>query len=91
MYEFINPVSGKPMKSILPNDILMKIADLIEIELKQREVYYERKPGTTVFRLTDHGMAFFHAAQRNANRKLVDDGVITMEMLIKDAEANGVL
>ena len=88
-HEFTNPITGKPMKSILPDEVLSQISDLIETDLKAKDIYYEREGN--IFRVPEYALDILFEAQWKANCKLVDQGVITMQMLQKDAEENGAL
>lgn len=77
---------GEELKSILPNEVMEKIMEYIEQELRQKNIYYERNG--SVFRVPNKNMEDLHQAQLNANVRLISEGVLTLEMLKEDFEAN---
>lgn len=74
------------MKTTLSNEIMNQIADLVENELRSKRLFYNRY-GTN-FRVPGDNIPDLLEAQENATKKLVNDGIITKEMIEKDINAN---
>lgn len=77
---------GEDFKTSLPDEYMNKVYDLMEQELKDKEIFYLRDG--TKFNVKAQDVDAFLQAQVNANNKLVSDGVITREQLIKDILKN---
>lgn len=72
------------MKTTFPDEVMIKIADLSEKELKEKHIYYERSG--TVFNVFPHNINDLLDAQMNSSLKLMKEGLITHDMIKKDVE-----
>jgi hypothetical protein len=88
MGKFYNK-NGKELKSILPMEIILKIAELVDDDLNEQNIPYIRE-GTAIQVFPQH-LELLYEAQLHANEKLLADGVLTMKMLKDDARANGII
>jgi hypothetical protein len=77
---------GEETKTILSNDIMNQMSNLVEQELVSKNVFYRRE-GTN-FQVRESDISILLEAQFNANKKLISEGVITTEMLLNDYKAN---
>jgi hypothetical protein len=76
----------KKPKTILSSSIMNQISDLVEQELKEKNIFYKRNG--TIFNVREKNMGDLFKAQENANLKLLLNGVLTLEMLMHDFTAN---
>ena len=74
----------KEIKTILSDEIMNLISDMMEKELSDKGVFYIREGTKFTVRETDKLIE----AQLNATRELISRGVITEGMLLADLEAN---
>jgi hypothetical protein len=70
------------MKTTFPDDVMNRISDLVEKELIQKDIFYIREG--TVFRVPHPYMGVLLDAQANANLKLIDEGIVTKEMISRE-------
>lgn len=77
---------GETVKTILPKNIMDQITNLIEKELKDKNIFYTKNG--TVFQVKGKDMDSLFKAQENANLKLMSEGVITIDMLMDDLISN---
>jgi hypothetical protein len=77
---------GKDAKTILSDDIMSQMLNLVEEELTNKNVFF-KKDGTN-FLVRESDVSVLLNAQLNANKKLISDGIITPEMLLNDYKAN---
>lgn len=73
---------GNPLKTTMSDDIMNQIADLAEIELEKKGIFYIRNDFKFHTKPCDVGSLY--EAQIQANRILIEKGVITMDMLLDD-------
>ena len=77
---------GKRLKTTMSNDIMNQVAEITELQLKNRNIFYLREG--TVFRVKQSDMNNLLNAQMRATKKLIKDGVITLDMIKKDMKYN---
>jgi len=77
---------GEDFNTSLPDEYMNKVYNLVEEELKTKEIFYQRNGSKFIVKMED--MDTLLKAQVNANNKLISDGVITREEIIKDILKN---
>jgi len=77
---------GKEFKTTMSNDIMNQVAEIIELELKRKGVFYLRYG--TKFSVKQDDVNNLLNAQMEANIKLIKDGVITLDMIENDIKSN---
>lgn len=77
---------GKELKTATSNDIMNKVADLTELELKSKDVFYLRD--NTRFSVKQDDVNNLLNAQMEASKKLIKDGIITSDMIKNDIYSN---
>lgn len=77
---------GKRLKTTMSNDIMNQVAEITELQLKNKNIFYLREG--TVFRVKQSDMNNLLNAQMRATKKLIKDGVITLDMIKKDMKYN---
>jgi len=77
---------GKELKTNMSEDIMNRVSELIESDLKSKNIFYLREG--TVFRVKQKDIENLLNAQIKANKKLIAGGVITLDMIEKDIDAN---
>ena len=77
---------GKELKTTMSDDIMNQVANLTETELKRKGIFY-LKDGTK-FNVKQSDVKNLLDAQMNANMMLIEKGVVTFDMIVKDFEAN---
>jgi len=75
----------KTIKTTLSSDIMDQIADLVESELKSKNVHFVREG--TVFRVSQGDYNHLLLSQEVATVKLIKKGVITLDMIEKDIKS----
>jgi frataxin-like iron-binding protein CyaY len=69
-------------KKVMSFDKMMKkVSDLVENDLKEKKIYYERNG--TIFNVEPHNMSELLKSQYKANSLLFKNGEFTKDMLIK--------
>jgi hypothetical protein len=81
-----NNSKGEEFKTSLPDEYMNKVYDLMEQELKDKEIFYIRNDSKFNVKMEDVDILL--QAQVNANNKLISEGVITREEIIKDIIKN---
>lgn len=66
----------------LPKEVLSQMADLIEKELIEKGIFFQRNG--TEFLLEEHNIKYLFFAQSNANKSLIKEGKLTIEMLFNN-------
>lgn len=77
---------GKELKTATSNDIMNKVADLTELELKSKDVFYLRD--NTRFSVKQDDVNNLLNAQMEVSKKLIKDGIITLDMIKNDIYSN---
>ena len=77
---------GKELKTTISNDIMNNVADITELELKSKGVFYVRDD--TRFSVKQDDVNNLLNAQMEASKKLIKDGVITLDMIKNDIYSN---
>jgi hypothetical protein len=77
---------GKELKTTISNDIMNNVADITELELKRKGVFYLRDD--TRFSVKQDDVNNLLNAQMEASKKLIKDGVITLDMIKNDIYSN---
>jgi hypothetical protein len=77
---------GKELKTTMSNDIMNKVAEITELELKSKGIFY-LKNGTK-FSVKQDDVNNLINAQMEANKKLIKDGVITSDIIENDIKSN---
>jgi hypothetical protein len=77
---------GKELKTTISNDIMNNVADITELELKSKGVFYLRDD--TRFSVKQDDVNNLLNAQMEASKKLIKDGVITLDMIKNDIYSN---
>ena len=77
---------GKELKTTMSNDIMNQIAEITELELKSKGIFYLRNG--TKFSVKQDDINNLLNAQMKANEKMIKDGVITLDMIENDIKAN---
>ena len=78
--------NGQPLKTTFPNHIMEKIYDLMEVELKEKGIFHIRNKDK--FFVYDFDVSALFLAQENANKKLIKEGVITVDMIKHELKTN---
>ena len=76
----------KEVKTTLSDSVMEQVADLTELELIRKNIYYHRDG--TVFHVPKDNITDLLTAQYSANEDLLEKGVITIDMLMDDVLAN---
>ena len=76
----------KEIKTKLSNEIMSKISDIIEEKFKKSNIFYLREE--TRFSTTPDNIDKLLEFQYEANLELIEKGIITQEMLMKDINDN---
>jgi hypothetical protein len=78
--------NGKEIRTTLPEDIMKQVANLTEVELKRKGIFYTRNG--TEFDLFGKDVKHLFDAQAEATKLLIERGVITIEMILSDLQSN---
>lgn len=76
---------GKDLKTTMSSDTMNKMSDIVEEELKIKGIMYLRDG--TKFSVNPNDISTLFDAQINANLKLIERGVITSDMILKDIKS----
>lgn len=77
---------GKEQRSILPTDVMNKIIDYTEEELIKTGIVYFRNGSH--FSVEEENINIMRESQFIANKRLMEEGVLTIDMLYQDYIAN---
>lgn len=77
---------GKELKTTMSNDIMNQVAEITELELKSKGIFYLRNG--TKFSVKQDDVNNLLNAQMEANKKLIKDCVITSDMIKNDIKSN---
>lgn len=77
---------GEDLKTTMSDDVMSQVGDIIEEILQNDLVFYAREG--TMFYVGQDDMPNLLEAQTEANKRLVQRGVITPEMVAKDINSN---
>jgi hypothetical protein len=74
------------MKTTFTDKVMRKIANLTEKGLVEKGIFHKRVG--TIFSVMPQDLDKLSNAQLNANRQLIEDGVITQKMMERELKAN---
>ena len=77
---------GRKFKTNMSNDIMNQMAEIIELELKNKGIFYLREG--TKFQVEQNNVSILLNIQIEANKKLAEEGVITLDMIKNDIKSN---
>ena len=77
---------GQEAMTTMSSEVINQLGEFIEAELIADDIDYERNG--TEFKVKDYDMPSLYNAQSEANMKLIKMGVITLDMIMNDIEAN---
>jgi len=77
---------GREFKTTMSNDIMNQMAEIVELELKNKGIFYLREG--TKFQVEQNNVSSLLNIQIEANKKLIKDGTITLGMVENDIKSN---
>tara|TARA_S200002703_G_scaffold153696_1_gene155521 strand:- start:519 stop:785 length:267 start_codon:yes stop_codon:yes gene_type:complete len=86
--KFVNK-NNQELKTILSDEIMTQVGDIVESKLKEKGIYYTRDGSK--FDVKDEDILTVINTQTEATMELVDKGVITYDMIIEDLKANNLI
>lgn len=83
--KFVNQ-KGKECKTLMSDEVMNRIGDIVEAGLKKQSVKYTRDG--TKFNVRPKDISVLLENQMSASMQLISEGVITMDMVFNDLKAN---
>lgn len=83
--KFLNQ-KGQKCKTLMPDEVMNRMGDIIEANLKKQSVYYIREGSK--FNVGQKDVSVLLENQMSATLQLISEGVISMDMVFNDLKAN---